>query len=83
MKLTTKQMVGEALKARHDAALEAVYLEVRPVIQEHCPDLMAKYSDGFYSKAEVVKLAIEQLMLAGVVESMKDVRGTPFITKES
>jgi hypothetical protein len=64
MKLTTKQMVGEALKARHDTALEAVYLEVRPVIQEHCPAIMAKYSDGFYSKAEVVKLAIAELSKA-------------------
>lgn len=59
--LTTKQLVGEAIAARHDDALEKVYLEVRPIIQEHCPDIMAKYSDGFYSKAEVVKLAIEAL----------------------
>lgn len=64
MKLTTKQMVGEALKARHDSALEAVYLATRPVIQEHCPALMAQYSDGLITQAELVQAAIAHLTKA-------------------
>lgn len=64
MKLTTKQLVGEALKARHDKALESVYLEVRPVIQEHCPALMQRYSDGIIDQAQLVQAAIAFLAKA-------------------
>lgn len=60
-KLTTRHLVGEALKARHDTALDAVYNEAREVIADHCPELMAQYSDGIITRAELVIKAISQL----------------------